>query len=539
MRKNTKWIIITGGVISGLGKGITTASIGRLLSKHKVIPVKCDGYLNVDPGTMNPFEHGEVFVLDDGGEVDMDFGHYERFLGINCKSEWSLTTGKMYNVLIKKERRGEFLGKTVQVIPHLTDEIKRNWFEIAEKEKADFMAIEIGGTVGDIENSWFIEAARQLKKDVGRENIMYVHLTYVPYVKSVGQQKTKTAQRDVENLRAIGIVPDIVIGRSEVDLTEESRKKMALFCDVPEEAVISERNIESIYEVPLLLEEEGIMKLLSEHFGISDKTDLREWKKLVDSAKTSSRVVNIALIGKYTELTDAYASLIEALNHAGAHLKCKVKVHMIESTDIEKGSKPLEDYFKDKDAIIVPIGFGSRGAEGKIAAIKYAREHNVPYLGLCFGMQLAVIEFARNVCNLTDANSTEINPRTTNPLIVYLPEQHGVTEKGATMRLGAVKSELKKGTLTAQLYGTLKVEERHRHRYEVNPTYHKVLEDHGLVISGSSREGELVEFIEYPKHPYFVATQAHPEYKSRLEHSSPLFLGLIKAAVEKRYGKQQ
>ncbi len=533
-----KWIIVSGGVVSGIGKGTTTAAIGKLLSRNfRVIPIKCDGYLNIDPGTMNPFEHGEVFVLEDGGEVDMDFGHYERFLNINCKSEWNLTTGKVYDEIIRKERKGEFLGKTVQIIPHLTDEIKRQWKKIAEDEKAGIVTIEIGGTIGDIENSWFVEAARQLKKDVGHENILYIHLTYVPYLNSVGQQKTKPAQRDVQILREAGIFPDIIIARSRDALTAESRAKIALFCDVPEEAVIPAPDIRSIYEIPLDLEEQGFLKIISEKFSFAPKRDLEEWRRLISNIRNSSRVINLALCGKYTGLTDAYASLIEALNHAGAQLSTKVNVELIETTEIESGRVSIDRLLSGKDAIIVPIGFGSRGAEGKISCIRYAREHNIPYLGLCFGLQLAVIEFARNVCGLKGANSTEINPKTPHPVVMILPEQRKIIEKGATMRLGAEKAILKRGTKTAQLYGNTAVYERHRHRYEVNPKYHRILEKNGMVISGSSRNGRLVEFIEIPGLKYFMATQAHPEYKSRLERPSPLYYGLVKAAVEKRYGK--
>src|SRR3989338_2589658 len=424
----TRWIIVTGGVISGVGKGTTTAGIGKLLSGNfKIVPIKCDGYLNVDPGTMNPFEHGEVFVLEDGGEVDMDFGHYERFLNINCKSEWNLTTGKIYDSIIKKERKGEFLGKTVQVIPHLTNEIKNQWKRIAVEEKADVMTIEIGGTIGDIENSWFVEAARQLRKDVGDENILYIHLTYVPYVKSAGQQKTKPAQRDVKILREAGIFPDVIIARSQDRLTKGSRAKIALFCDVDEEAVIPAQDVHSIYEIPLDLEAQGFLSIIAEKFRFTPRNDLVEWKKLTGNITHYTKTVNVALCGKYTGLSDAYASLIEALNHAGAHLSTKVNVELIETTDVEQGKVSIDQLLSNIDAIIVPIGFGSRGAEGKISCVRYAREHNIPYLGLCFGLQLAVVEFARNVCNLKDANSTEINEKTKNPLIMILPEQKAIT----------------------------------------------------------------------------------------------------------------
>ena len=535
---STKWVVVTGGVISGVGKGTTTAAMGKLLSGNfKVVPIKCDGYLNVDPGTMNPFEHGEVFVLEDGGEVDMDFGHYERFLNVNCKSGWNLTTGKIFDSIIKKEREGEFLGKTVQIIPHLTSEIKNKWMSIAKEEKADVVTIEIGGTVGDIENSWFIEAARQLKNDVGADNVLYVHLTHVPYLKSVGQQKTKPAQRDVQLLRETGILPDVVIARSQEKLTKESIAKLALFSDLPEEAVIPAQDIHSVYEIPLDLDDQGFTKTISKKFGFTPKLEMDNWRRLINNLRRQTKTVNVALCGKYTGLADSYASLIEALNHAGAHLSTKVNVQFVETTELEEGKTPIHHLLENKDAIIVPIGFGSRGAEGKISCIKYARENDMPYLGLCYGLQLAVIEFARNVCGLKNANSTEIDKKTKHPVVMILPEQKKIYEKGATMRLGAVKSILKRGTKTSQLYGKTTVFERHRHRYEVSPRYHKTLEKNGMVISGTSRNGKLVEFVEIPSLKYFVATQAHPEYKSRLERPSPPYYGLVKAAVEKRYGK--
>ena len=536
--RNAKWIIVTGGVVSGLGKGTAAASIGKLLSANfKVVPIKCDGYLNVDPGTMNPFEHGEVFVLEDGGEVDMDFGHYERFLNINCKKDWNLTTGKIFESVIKKERQGLFLGKTVQVIPHITNEIKARWMEIARAENAGVVLIEIGGTIGDIENSWFVEAARQLKKEVGHENILYVHLSYVPYVKSIGQQKTKPAQRDVEMLRSLGILPDIIIGRSEEHLSRESKQKIALFCDVPEEAVISGRDIETIYEVPVMFEEQNMVSLLASRLKFTPHRDLTEWKRLISNIKAPKYRVKVAICGKYTALNDSYASLIEALRHAGANLNCGVDITFVETTDFEEGKITVDSALHNMDSVIVPIGFGARGVEGKISVIKYAREKKVPFLGLCLGLQLAVVEYARDVCGLKDANSTEVNPKTPNPVVIILPEQKSIKELGGTMRLGAEAAQLKKGTIASELYkGTVAVE-RHRHRYEINPKYHASLEKNGMIISGTSRNGKLVEFIELPQaqHPYFTATQAHPEYKSRLERPSPLHYGLIKAAIERKY----
>lgn len=530
----TKYVVITGGVVSGLGKGIASASIGKLLSRNfKVVPVKCDGYLNIDPGTMNPFEHGEVFVLDDGGEVDMDFGHYERFLDINCKKDWNLTTGKMFDAVIKRERKGDFLGGTVQVIPHLTNHIKNTWKKIARDEKAEIMLIEIGGTIGDIENSWFVEAARQLKRDVGDENLCYVHLTYVPFLGSVGQQKSKPAQRDIQSLRSLGISPDIIIARSKEKLTADTKRKIALFSDVNEEEVISGKDVDTIYEVPFDYEKEGLLDLLSKKFSFTPKKDMQEWKVVISKIKSAKKTVKVAICGKYTALNDSYASLIEALNHAGANFGAKIDIEFIETTDFETGKKSIESVLKDMDAIIVPIGFGSRGAEGKIKVVEYARKNDIPFLGLCFGLQIAVIEFARNVCGLKDANSTEINPDTKDPVVMILPEQKEIYEKGGTMRLGGQDSKLNKNTATYKLYKTEKVIERHRHRYEVNPKYHETLKHHGLEISGSSRNGKLVEFIEIPKNKFFVATQAHPEYKSRLEKPSPLFFGLIQAAIKK------
>ena len=531
----TKWMIITGGVVSGIGKGTTSASIGKLLSTNfKVVPIKCDGYLNVDPGTINPFEHGEVFVLEDGGEVDMDFGHYERFLNIDCKSEWNLTTGKIFDSIIKKEREGKFLGNTVQIIPHLTNEIKEKWMGIAQKEKADVVTIEIGGTVGDIENAWFIEAARQLKKDVGPENILYVHLTYVPLLDSVGQQKTKPAQRDVQLLREKGILPDVLVARSREKISGESRSKLSLFCDLPSEFVIPAPDVRSIYEIPTDLEEQGFLKILERKFNFSAKKGFDKWKKLVYGMRSQDKSVNIAICGKYTGISDSYASLVESLRHAGALLKTRVDVSFVETTNLVRNK--IVQILKKSDGIIVPIGFGKRGSEGKIECCRYARENDVPYLGLCYGLQIAVIEFARNVCGLKGASSTEMNPKTKHPIVMILPEQKKINKKGGSMRLGAVRSQLKKGSLVSKLYGKTTAVERHRHRYEVNPKYHEILKNNGLVISGTSRKGSLVEFIEIPELKYFVATQAHPEYKSRVERPSPLHYGLVKAAVEKKYG---
>ncbi len=528
----TKYIIVTGGVLSGLGKGIATASIARLLkNNNKIVTLKCDGYLNVDPGTMNPIEHGEVFVLADGGEVDMDFGHYERFLGITCKSDWNLTSGKIFSKVIAKEREGKYLGKTIQIFPHITDEIKTWWKEIAQQEKPDIMTIEIGGTVGDIENSWFVEAARQFKKEVGPENIAYVHLTYVPFLDSVGEPKTKPAQRDIALLREKGIYPDIIICRSKNILPEKIREKIALFCDIDKNKIITGRDIECIYEVPLMFKEQGLLDGLKEKLKLELKEDLTEWEKLVQQIKTPKHAITIAVCGKYTELKDSYASIIEALTHAGAHCDTKVNLKWIETTDIENGKTSVADSLKGVDGVLIPGGFGSRGVEGKISIIKHARENNIPFLGICYGLQLAVVEFARNVCKLS-AHTSEIDEKTENPVIDYIPEQRSIKSKGGTMRLGACKAILQKGTIVQSLYNIEEASERHRHRYEVNPAYHEILQKNGMVFSGLSENKHLVEYIELPKHPFFVATQAHNELTSRLEKPNPLFFGFVNAAIK-------
>ncbi|MEM4239778.1 MAG: CTP synthase (glutamine hydrolyzing) [Candidatus Woesearchaeota archaeon] len=530
----TKFVVITGGVLSGLGKGVASASIGRLLKNHgKIVCIKCDGYLNVDPGTMNPIEHGEVFVLDDGGEVDMDFGHYERFVGMQCKSDWNLTSGKVFNRVITKERKGQFLGKTIQIFPHVINEIKEWIFSIVKQEQPDMVLLEIGGTIGDIENSWFVEAARQLKKDVGQENIAYVHLTYVPFLNSVGEPKTKTAQRDVALLREKGIVPDIIICRSKDEISRGIKEKLAMFCDVEPSHIISGYDVENIYEVPLVFLKEGLLDILNTKLSLRHKAEMSEWQFLVSKIKNPKNTITIAVCGKYTALKDSYASIIEALTHAGAHNDAKVCLKWIETTDIEDGKMSADDALKGIQGVLVPGGFGSRGAEGKIAVIKAARENNIPYLGICYGLQLAVVEFARNACGLSGANTTENEPNTPYPVIDLLPEQKTIFAKGGTMRLGACKAVLEPGSIVARLYGASEVWERHRHRYEVNPEYHKVLRDNGMMLSGLSENGRLAEFVELQNHPFFVATQAHNELTSRLERPNPLFFGFINAALQK------
>ncbi|MEM3154436.1 MAG: CTP synthase (glutamine hydrolyzing) [Candidatus Woesearchaeota archaeon] len=531
----TKYIVITGGVLSGLGKGTATASIACLLkNNHKIVTIKCDGYLNVDPGTMNPVEHGEVFVLADGGEVDMDFGHYERFLGITCKSNWNLTSGKVFSRVIAKEREGRYLGKTIQIFPHIVDEIKEWWAEIVQQEKPDIMTIEIGGTVGDIENSWFIEAARQLKKQAGVDNVMYIHLTYIPFLDSVGEPKTKPAQRDISLLREKGISPDIIICRSKNTLSPRLKEKIALFCDITPNEIISGKDIESIYEIPLMFRNEGLLERIKEKLKLNFEEDLSEWELLVGRIKNPKKSVTIAVCGKYTELKDSYASISEALTHAGAHCDAKVNLKWVETTDIEQGRVNVESVLKDVDGVLIPGGFGFRGIEGKISIIRYVRENGIPFLGICYGLQLAVIEFARDVCGLKDANTTEVNENTPQPVVDYIPEQRTITAKGGTMRLGACKAVLQKGSVVHSLYNADEVWERHRHRYEVNPQYHDVLLKNGMVFSGTSENKRLVEYIELPKHPYFVATQAHNELTSRLEHPNPLFLGFVQAIVKNK-----
>jgi len=525
----TKWIVITGGVLSGLGKGIVSASIGRLLNTtSKVVPIKCDGYLNVDPGTINPYEHGEVFVLEDGGEVDMDFGHYERFMNINAKFSWNLTSGKIFKSVIDRERKGDFLGKTVQMIPQVTDEIKQRFKKIASEEDADVVIIEIGGTVGDIENMLFLEAVRQMRVDVGRENIMYVHLSLIP--EANGEQKTKPTQQSVKILQGIGIQPDIIVGRSTSKLTDKSKERIALFCNVEKKEVISDPDSATIYEVPVIFEEEGLLNLINDRFDIGAKRDMANWRAIVEKIKASKKEARIAICGKYTELHDAYASIIEASKHAGAALGVTPIISWIETTEIESGKKSVADALKGIDGIIVPGGWGARGTEGKMQLIKYARENNIPFLGLCYGLQLALIEFSRNVCGLDGANSMEINPDTKHAVVKILPGQN-LNKMGGTSRLGAYEADIVKGSRVEKIYGSLKVTERHRHRYEVNPEYHECLRKNGLVISGTSENGKLAEFIELPKHKFFIATQAHPEFKSRLERPAPLFLEFLKSCI--------
>lgn len=531
----TKYIFVTGGVVSSIGKGITTASLGRLLRNRgfTVAPVKLDPYINVDAGTMNPYQHGEVFVTEDGAETDLDLGHYERFMDVNCSQHSSITTGKVYSAVISAERRGDYLGGTVQVIPHVTNEIKQTMKLVAEKQKADVVIAEIGGTVGDIESLPFIEAIRQMRKDLGYENTMYVHVTLVPTVGPWNEIKTKPTQHSVIKLREVGLAPDVLVCRTEAPMTDDVKEKISLFCDVPARAVIESMNAETIYEVPLLYEDAGLGEFVVNRLGLEARdNNLAEWRKLVGVLKEPTNQCRIAVVGKYTSNGDAYKSINEALIHAGIPNNSKVNITWIESDTFENGTSPAE-MLEGIDGIVVAPGFGARGIEGKIEAIQYVREKGIPFLGICLGLQMAVIEFSRNVCGLEGANSEEMDENAAYPVIHLLPEQKDVVDKGATMRLGACPCNIVNGTLAAKLYGSSKISERHRHRYEVNNDYREKLSEHGMVISGVSPDYRLVEMVELPEHPFFIGTQAHPEFKSRPNRPHPLFRGLVKAAVKR------
>jgi CTP synthase len=532
----TKYIFVTGGVVSSIGKGITTASLGRLLRNRgfTVAPMKLDPYINVDAGTMSPHQHGEVFVTDDGAETDLDLGHYERFMDVNCSGGSSLTTGKVYSAVISAERRGDYLGGTVQVIPHVTNEIKRAIHTLAREQEADVVIAEIGGTVGDIESLPFLEAIRQMRTDVGHENTMFVHVTLVPTVGPWQEVKTKPTQHSVYKLREIGIAPDVLVCRSEVPLPVDVREKISLFCGVPLQAVIESTNVSTIYEVPVIYEASGLGDFVVNRLHLETRdANLAEWKQLVETLKNPKRTTTIAVVGKYTSNGDAYKSIAEALTHAGIPNDSEVRIKWVESDNLENGTHPKE-FLSDCDGLVVGPGFGCRGIEGKIAAIQYARETGLPFLGICLGLQMAVIEFARNVCGLEGANSEEMLDHPNYPVIHLLPEQKNVKEKGGSMRLGSYPCNLVHGTLSAHLYGASRIEERHRHRYEVNNDFREMLQEQGMVTSGVSPDYRLVEMIELPSHPFFVATQAHPEFKSRPNRPHPLFQGLVHAAVERK-----
>ncbi|SHH07209.1 CTP synthase [Thermosyntropha lipolytica DSM 11003] len=536
----TKYIFITGGVVSSLGKGITAASLGRLLKSRglKVYLQKFDPYINVDPGTMSPYQHGEVYVTDDGAETDLDVGHYERFVDESLTQHANCTTGRIYQAVLDKERRGDYLGQTVQVIPHITNEIKERITLIEKQSHPDIVITEIGGTVGDIESLPFLEAIRQLKVDLGRERVLYIHVTLVPYIKAAGELKTKPTQHSVKELRSIGIQPDILVCRTEKDLSEELKAKLALFCDVDRKAVIQLKDASSIYEVPLMLAEEGLDKEVIKRLDLKcGEADLEEWKDMVQRIHHLDRKVRIGLVGKYVELPDAYISIVESLKHAGFCYNTEVDIKWIYAEKVEKES--AEKFLHDVDGILVPGGFGERGIEGKIATAKYARENKVPYLGICLGMQCAVIEFARHVCGLMGANSSEFDPHSPHPVVHLMPDQENIEQKGGTMRLGAYPCHIKEGTKTYDVYKTGIISERHRHRYEFNNDYRKIMEEKGMIIAGLSPDGRLVEIIELKDHPWFVACQFHPEYKSRPNRPHPLFLGLIKSSLAYKENKKQ
>lgn len=533
----SKYIFVTGGVVSSLGKGITAASLGRLLKNrgYKVTIQKFDPYINIDPGTMSPYQHGEVFVTDDGAETDLDLGHYERFIDMNLSKASNVTTGKIYQSVINKERKGEYLGSTIQVIPHITNEIKDRVLRVGREDNADIVITEIGGTVGDIESQPFLEAIRQVRKDVpNRNDVLYIHVTLIPYISAAGELKTKPTQHSVKELRSIGIQPDIIVCRTEKEISDDMKRKIALFCDVDPEAVISNMTCSTIYEVPLLLQEEGLDSIVLRKLGLEDRPcDMTEWKAMVDRILAAEKQVDIALVGKYVELHDAYLSVAEALSHAGFAFGTKIRIHWVNSEELEDHLDTLDDVFKGVGGIVVPGGFGSRGIEGKIASIRWAREHKVPFLGLCLGMQCAVIEFARHVCGMTDANSSEIAPDCQYPVIDLMADQEDVTEKGGTMRLGLYPCKLAAGTRARALYDDKEiVYERHRHRYEVNNEFRQAMVDKGLVIAGTSPDNRLVEMIELKDHPFFEATQAHPEFKSRPTRPHPLFKGFVEAAIK-------
>jgi len=536
----TKYIFVTGGVVSSLGKGIVAASIGRILKARglNVGIMKFDPYINVDAGTMNPYQHGEVFITMDGTETDLDLGHYERFLGVNLPGESNVTTGKIYLSVISKERKGEYLGATVQVIPHITDEIKAAIRKVATSGNLDVLIVEIGGTVGDIESLPFLEAVRQFRREHPKEDILSIHLTLVPFLSTTGEAKTKPTQHSVKELRSVGIQPDMIFLRSEKQLPISIREKVALFCDVPIDAVVPVIDEDSIYKVPLSLEASGVGRFIMRHFYSNNaklmdtKPDLADWISLVEREKEAEIPLTIAIVGKYVQLTDAYLSVIEAIKHAAIELGVKPNIKWIQAELLEHDDP--ERHLKDVDAVIIPGGFGNRGIEGKINALRYTRTRGIPTLGLCLGMQCMVIEFARNVCGLEGANSTEFDPGTPHPVIDLLPSQRGVEEKGGTMRLGGYTCELVPGTKTAELYGVDKVVERHRHRYEFNNNYREILEENGLKVAGIYVTLGLVEVVEFDGHPFYIGTQFHPEFNSKPLAPHPLFIGLLKTALERQ-----
>jgi CTP synthase len=532
----TKFIFVTGGVVSSLGKGLASAAVGALLESRglKVSHQKMDPYINVDPGTMSPYQHGEVFVTDDGAETDLDLGHYERFTHCVTSRQSNFTTGRIYNAVITKERRGEYLGGTVQVIPHITDEIKA--MIRAGTDGADVAIVEVGGTVGDIESLPFLEAIRQLRSDVGRDNVIYIHLTLVPYIRAAGELKTKPTQHSVQKLREIGIQPDLLLCRTEKPLSKGIKEKIALFCNVGPEAVITAADVASIYEVPLAYHEEGLDDRVVEMLHMwTRKPDLAPWEEIVHRVRNPLYEADIAVVGKYVQLIESYKSLNEALVHGGFANRARVNLHYVDSEELEAGDAAAR--LSSFDGILVPGGFGNRGAEGKIRAVRHARENGVPFFGICLGLQMAVVECARSLAGLAGANSTEFDPRTPHPVIDLLPEQKRIADKGGTMRLGAYPCVLKEGSLAREVYGEAQISERHRHRYEFNPEYRERIEKAGLVVSGASPDGRLPEMVELPGHPYFIGCQFHPEFKSRPASPHPLFTAFLAAAL-KRQGER-
>ena len=538
MTTNTKYIFVTGGVVSSLGKGITAASLGRLLKSrgYRVTIQKFDPYINIDPGTMSPYQHGEVFVTDDGAETDLDLGHYERFIDINLSKNSNTTTGKIYQSVINKERRGDYLGGTVQVIPHITNEIKERVFRVGQQDNADFVITEIGGTVGDIESLPFLEAIRQVKKDVGKNDVLYIHVTLVPYISAAGELKTKPTQHSVKELRSIGISPDIIVCRSEKPISKEMREKMAMFCDVDPEAVIQNLTARSIYEVPMLMEEQGLDTIVLRKLEMEDKPkDMQGWHDMVARIlKKYDKKVTIAVVGKYVALQDAYISITESLRHAAVANEAELDIHWVNAEEIEADDTDMTKVMAGVDGILVPGGFGNRGIEGKIKAIQYAREHKIPFFGICLGMQCAVIEFARHVCGMADANSSEFNPNSTHPVIDLMPEQLDVEDLGGTMRLGLYPCKVYPDTLTSKAYNAELIYERHRHRYEFNNAFREEIVGKGLVLGGTLPNGRLVEIVELPEseHPWFLGAQFHPEFKSRPTNPHPLFREFVGAAVK-------
>ena len=528
-----KYVFVTGGVVSGLGKGITAASLGRLLKArgYKVTMQKFDPYINIDPGTMNPIQHGEVFVTDDGAETDLDLGHYERFIDESLTKNSNVTTGKVYWSVLQKERRGDYGGGTVQVIPHITNEIKSRFYRNFTSDDMHIAIIEVGGTVGDIESQPFLEAIRQFQHEVGHENAILCHVTLIPYLRASGELKTKPTQASVKELQGMGIQPDIIVCRSEQPLDQGLKDKIALFCNVPNSHVLQNLDVEYLYEAPLAMEQENLAKVVCESLKLDcPEPDLTDWKQMVNDLRHPTQEVRIALVGKYTALHDAYISVVEALKHGGIPLHTTIDIKWVDSEELTTDN--VGELLGDVNGILVPGGFGIRGVEGKILAARYARENNIPYLGLCLGMQVAIIEFARHVCGYNDAHSIELDPNTTHPVIALMPDQNGIEDIGGTLRLGAYPCVLDKDSKACKVYGTTEISERHRHRYEVNNDYRTALVEHGMKLCGTSPDGRIVEMIELPDHPWFIATQAHPELKSRPNRPHPLFRGFVEATTK-------